>query len=462
MASLIDRIKQSIVKSLSTGTDPSYNKLLYTWLGTSVIMQDENDFTYITQGYQRNSTVYSIINLITKAATTVPFEIYRVKDATSAKKYKSLMSGHIDGTAIANANVLKKSAFEMIENSEIEAILKRPNPSQSFSAFLTEAMAFGLLTGNRYIYGITPESGPNQNKFKELYVLPSQLVEIISDGINQPVASYKIMYNSEVYIDPEYICHIKDFNPDYNSAGSNLYGQSPLRAGLRVLSANNEATTTGMKYLQNQTARGMLVSKDGTLTEVQGQALKDKFRKNYQGSNNAGDIIITPKDLSWVNFGLNASDLSLIEQYNATIKDLCNVYNIPVQLLNNTDSSTYNNMKEAKKAMYQNAVIPELIKIRDELNRWFIPKFGTEYYFDFDFTCISELQEEVDKLVNQMANAWWITPNEKREAMNYGRDESNQFMNDYFIPTSLAPQQISMDALENPKGLDIDWNFEQK
>jgi HK97 family phage portal protein len=109
----------------------------------------------------------------------------------------------------------------------------------------------------------------------------------------------------------------------------------------------------------------MLISKDGNLTEVQAQALKDKFRKNYQGASNAGDVIITPKDLSWVNFGLSASDLSLIEQYNGTIKDLCNIYNIPVQLLNNTDSSTYNNMKEAKKALYQNAVIPELIKIRD-------------------------------------------------------------------------------------------------
>ena len=125
-----------------------------------------------------------------------------------------------------------------------------------------------------------------------------------------------------IEVAPEYICHIKDFNPDYDSSGSNLYGQSPLRAGLRVLSANNEAVTTGLKYLQNQTSRGMLISKDGNLTEVQAQALKDKFRKNYQGATNAGDVIITPKDLSWVNFGLSASDLSLIEQYNGTVKDL--------------------------------------------------------------------------------------------------------------------------------------------
>lgn len=459
MASIIDTFKQSIAKALSSGTNESYNKLIYTWLGTNIIMNEDNDSTYIRDGYQRNATIYSIINLIVKAATTIPVTVYRVTNEGTAKQYKAMTSGVMDGPAIYKANILRKRAFEEIKDSDLEALLMRPNPAQSFSAWLGEIVAFGKLTGNRYIYGIGPDSGPNQGKFTELYNLPSQLVEIVSGGVMQPVAGYKIQYNSMIEVSPEMVCHIKDFNPDYDSSGSNLYGQSPLRAGLRVLSANNEAVTTGLKYLQNQTSRGMLISKDGNLTEVQAQALKDKFRKNYQGATNAGDVIITPKDLSWVNFGLSASDLSLIEQYNGTVKDLCNLYNIPVQLLNNTDASTYNNMKEAKKALYQNAVIPELIKIRDELNRWLAPKFGKEYYIDFDFTVISEMQEEVDKLVSQLAAAWWVTPNEKRDAMNYATDKENLFMDDYFIPANLMAQSPTLAPLENPKSLDIDYTI---
>ena len=459
MASIIDTFKQSIAKALSSGTNEAYNKLIYTWLGTNIIMNEDNDVTYIRDGYQRNATIYSIINLIVKAATTIPVTVYRVTNEGTAKQYKAMTSGVMDGPAIYKANILRKRAFEEIKDSDLEALLMRPNPEQSFSAWLGEIVAFGKLTGNRYIYGIGPDSGPNAGKFTELYNLPSQLVEIVSGGVMQPVAGYKIQYNSMIEVAPEYVCHIKDFNPDYDSSGSNLYGQSPLRAGLRVLSANNEAVTTGLKYLQNQTSRGMLISKDGNLTEVQAQALKDKFRKNYQGAGNAGDVIITPKDLSWVNFGLSASDLSLIEQYNGTVKDLCNIYNIPVQLLNNTDASTYNNMKEAKKALYQNAVIPELIKIRDELNRWLAPKYGKEYFIDFDFTVISEMQEEVDKLVSQLANAWWVTPNEKRDAMNYAVDTDNPFMDDYFIPANLMAQNQTLAPLENPKSLDIDYTM---
>ena len=456
MASYLDQIRTTIIKALGGGgSNPEINKLLYTWLGTSVVMQEDNDTTYIREGYQKNATIYSLVNIITKAASVVPFQVYEIKNKNSAKRYKGITSGTIDSTTILNASTIKKSAFEPIFDSEIEKLLDRPNDQQSYASWITELIAFGKLTGDRFIYGVKPETGPNQNKFKQLYVLPSHLVEIISRGVMDPISAYKLQYNSEYFIDPELVCHIKDFNPDYNSAGQNLYGQSPLKAGLRSMMSNNDAVLTGLRYLQNQTARGMLVSKDGTLNEVQAQALKDKFRKQYQGANNGGDVIITPKDLSWVNFGLSASDLSLIEQYNGSIKDLCNIYNVPVVLLNNTESSTYNNVKEAKKSLYQNAVIPELIKIRDELNRWLVPAYGNNLYIDFDFTAISEMQEDTEKLVAQLGNAWWITPNEKREAMFYDQDMDNVFMNDYYIPANLTPQSNNMIDMDVPK-----WDFE--
>ena len=286
--------------------------------------------------------------------------------------------------------------------------------------------------------------------------MPSQVMEIVSGGIMEPVRSYKVNYNGNFEVPASEICHIKDFNPYYDGTGSHLYGQSPLRAGLRSLTTNNEAVQTGVKYLQNQTARGLLMSEEGDLNEVQAQQLKDKFRRQFQGSENAGDVIITPKKLSWVNFGLNAADISLIEQYNASVKDLCNVYNVPVQLLNNTDSSSYNNMREAKKALYQNAVIPELLKIKDELNRWLAPKYGN-VCIEFDFTVIPELQEEADKVVDQLLKAWWLTPNEKRSVMSYGVDEESEVLNDYFIPANLIP--VNSNQMDEPiEPIDVDVN----
>jgi len=456
MASFIDRLKEIVSKN-AQNTNLNYNKAIYNWLGESIVWNAENDDSYITEGYRKNATIYSIINLITKAATTIPFQIYEVTNENDYKRYKSLTSGTIDNSTINKAALLQKSSLVELQDTELHQLLDRPNPAQSYNSFISEIIAFGKLTGNRYIYGIGPETGSKVGKYSELYVMPSQIMEIVSGGIMQPVEKYKIEYNGTFEIPATEICHIKDFNPYYDGSGSHLYGQSPLRAGLRTLTTNNEAVQTGVKYLQNQTARGLLMSEEGDLNEVQAQQLKDKFRKQFQGSSNAGDVIITPKKLSWVNFGLNASDVSLIEQYNASIKDLCNIYNVPVQLLNNTDSSSYNNMKEAKKALYQNAVIPELLKIKDELNRWLAPKYGNKLCIEFDFTVIPELQEEADKVVDQLAKAWWLTPNEKRSVMSYGIDEENETLNDYYIPANLIPTKVADVEVEN-EPLDLDVN----
>ena len=459
MASILERFRNLIVKN-SQQTAAEYNRAIYQFLGESIVWNPENDDTYIRDGYRKNATIYSLINIITNAATTIPFQIYERKNENDLKRYKSLTSGSIDAQSIYKANLLKKNALVELEGTELHRLLEQPNAAQSYSSWITELIAFGKLTGNRYVYGIAPETGMNQGKYKELYVMPSQIMEIVSGGIMQPVQKYRIEYQGAYDIDAQDICHIKDFNPYYDGTGSHLYGQSPLRAGLRSLTTNNEAVQTGVKYLQNQTARGILTSDEGDINEVQAQQLKDKFRKNFQGADNAGDIIITPKKLSWVNFGLNASDVSLIEQYNASIKDLCNIYAVPVQLLNNTESSTYNNMKEAKKALYQNAVIPELNKIRDELNRWLVPKFGEKLFIDFDYSAIPELQEENEKVVDQLSKAWWVTPNEKRRVMNYGVDEENPAMDNYYIPANLLPIETDEDPIPDPVLPDDDMDMD--
>ena len=455
MATFFNRLR-SLITSKSQNTNEQYNRAIYNWLGNTIVWNTENDETYINDGYRKNATIYSIINLITKAASTIPYHIYEKVNDNNYKRYKAMSSGVSDPNVMLKAQLLKKHALVELEHTELHKLLDRPNPAQSYATWISELIAFGKLTGNRYIYGIGPETGENVNKYTELYVMPSQIIEINSGGIMKPVESYTIEYNGTYHIPAEQMCHIKDFNPYYDGTGSHLYGQSPLKAGLRSMTTNNEATESGVKFLQNQTARGILMSDEGDLNEVQAQQLKDKFRKDHQGSKKAGDIIITPKKLSWVNFGLNASDMSLIEQYNASIKDLCNIYNVPVTLLNNTESSTYNNVKEAKKALYQNCVIPELIKIQDELNRWLAPKYGDKICIEFDFSVIPELQEETDKIVDQMTKAWWLTPNEKRAAMSYDHDEDNPILDDYYIPANLIPASGDDVELPDPQPAQVD------
>ena len=264
MASFFDRFRNLLTKNAQQ-TAQEYNKAIYNWLGESIVWNPENDTTYINEGYRKNATVYSLVNIIAKAASSIPFQVYEKVNDNDYKRYKAMNSGTLDSGVMHKANYLKKKALVELQDTDLHKLLDRPNPAQSYASWITEIIAFGKLTGNRYIYGIAPETGNGAGKYKELYVMPSQLIEIISGGIMQAVKEYAIEYNGQYKIPADQICHIKDFNPHFDGSGSHLYVQSPLRAGLRSMTTNNEAVQTGVKYLQNQTARGVLMSDEGDL-----------------------------------------------------------------------------------------------------------------------------------------------------------------------------------------------------
>lgn len=401
-----------------TQTAGEYNKIIYNWIGNgSVFYNPENDDAFIRDGYQHNNTVYAIIQMITKNASCIPFNVYEVKNKSKAATYKAMTSGILTPESIVNARQIKAQGFEEVHDTDLHELLRRPNPAEGYASFMTNLIAFGKLTGNRYIYGLAPETGDNAGKFKELYVLPSQHMEVISGGLMQPIKAYRLNYNVNQEIEPDYVCHIKDFNPNYDVSGSHLYGQSPLMAAFRTLAINNEAVNTSKKMLENQSTRGVLVSKENNgLNQLQAkqldQALKAKMAENR------GGIAITGQPLEWINFGLSPADLQVLDQIQATSKMLCQAYGVPSGLLG-IGEATYENQKEWKKSLYQNAIIPELNKIRDELNRWLVPTYGENLYLDFDYSAIPELQEDIEKQTNSLAVAWWKTGNEKRIAQGY-------------------------------------------
>jgi len=440
MASFLQRIRNGLKAFGNQQTNEQYNRFIYNVLGNNKINNSQYNDDFIDKGYKYNPTIYSLIQLISKSAITVPYKIFKKVDASAIKEYKGLLSNGLNEESVFKSKLMRKHIFEEVEHSALGKLLERPNPAQSFSVFLQELISFGKLTGNRFVYGIAPENGENKGIYSQLYNLPAHLIEIKSDGIFKPVSKYTMMYNESKYeLSAEEVLHIADFNPDYQGDGTHLYGQSPIEAGMRVLTTANEAVETNLKFLHNQSARGMLTPDDDSLTPTQAQQLKDALRRNYQGSKSANDIMITGKKFSWTNFGLSTSDLQLLESYNATIKDLCNLYGVPVQLLNNTESTTYDNYRIARKVLFTNAIIPELNKIRDEFNRWLVPMYGEDLYFDFDYSAIPELMPEQQQLIDNLSKSYWLTTNEKREASGYGVDEDNPIMNEYLVPNQFVP-----------------------
>ena len=433
---IYDKMKQLFTPT--EGQREFFDKTI-SWTGENqTFFKEADDSGYITEGYRKNEAIYSIINMITRNATMIPFKVYEIKDRSMAKDYTALTSGSCTSGAMFKAATIKTRSFTEVTQSDILEVMQTPNPGESWSSFISNYIGFGKLTGNRYIYGVRDGSG----KVREMYILPSQHMEIVGGGQFEPIKGYSVQVQKEENIDftREEILHVKDFNPNFNFSGSHLYGQSPLLAGWRTLENNNQIIETAKKQLQNQSARGLLVAKemDG-ISKGQAKQLDMALMKKMKQAN--GSVAITNQPMEWINFGLSPADLELINQYDLTLKGLCNLYGVPVVLMNNTESSSYNNIKEAKSFLFQNAVNPEMIRLRDELNRWLVPMYGKNLYLDFDFTVIPELQSDVSEMVNQLEKAWYFTPNEKRKTLYMPEDTDNPQMNEYFVPVNLMPMK---------------------
>jgi phage portal protein BeeE len=179
----IDRIKSLVGLNKK---DSTYLNAVFPYLGNNVIWTAPTTQNFIEKGLYLNSDLYAIINLIITKAATAPLVTYEVKDQKALSYYKSMSGGMGNAGAKWSAEKLKTKALEEVSIPELDRLLKKPNEFQTWDNWIREIAAFRLITGNAYMYGA--RRGEQQNApIISLYSLPSQYMEIISGGLNQPI-----------------------------------------------------------------------------------------------------------------------------------------------------------------------------------------------------------------------------------------------------------------------------------
>jgi hypothetical protein len=100
-----------------------------------------------------------------------------------------------------------------------------------------------------------------------------------------------------------------------------------------------------------------------------------------------------------------------------------------------------------------NTVIPTCASLRDELNKWLVPRFGENVYIDFDITALPEMQQDMERMSRILRDANWLTYDEKRVAMNYeelGGAYATSYVSNGLIPIDQVLMDLTMtDEQEN-------------
>lgn len=355
----------------------------------------------------------------------------RLRDYVEAYKLSEVVRSCIDKINLAAKGIpwylykhVGKEVRE-VESHTLLNILHQPSKGYSWPKFLERALGFYLISGNRYVRKYIGSF----RQYGELEVLASQKVQIKPDALGSP-AHYEYLRGSRwEKIPPEEILHSKMFNPT-----DDLYGLSPITTIASQIDISRFATEWTIKLLQSDARPGAVAFIPGALTQDQRDELKEQWKKDFQGSENAGGLLIMetgvgsvrPGDLKLLSYAPKELELGSTEKI--ITRKVCSVYHVPPELLGDSENKTYSNQKEARKALYQEATLPHLDQFRDELNGWLLPMFedAGDMFFGYDASDIDALAADTNEVWERAGKAvdrGILTRNQALEIYGYGKSD---------------------------------------
>lgn len=402
------------LKQLFTKQSQTYRSIVRFFTGQAV-WTPKNYENFAREGYASNVYVFACIRLIAQACSGIPWLLYELNS--------------------------KGELEELDENHQLLKRWKHPNPQEGFGAWFEKVVSFLLLSGNTYIERTLPRASDKL----ELYSLRPDRMKVVPGDFNNPILRYEYTVNGiATPIDPELILHIKFFNPL-----DDFYGMSPIEAAARSIDQNNESRKWNVSLLQNSAQPSGILTTDQTLTEETRGILREQARELYGGSGNAGDIFVAEAGLKYQPTGLSPLDMSWLEGAKLSAREIAIAYNVPPELIGDNSAKTYSNYGEARKALYEETVLPLMDFLKGAFNNWLIPLWGENLYLDYDKDSIEALQENQTELYTRMFGAvdrGIITRNEARWMLGFeavkvdGADK-------LYIPFSLTP----LDEPEEPE-----------
>ena len=407
-----------------------FNEAFFKFIGSGGSSYDLDAETYIDKGFNINPIVYSVISQMATKTSSVPYCIKKIEDKGQKSKLNNLLKA--TKHSLTPQQEVKRLMLETkaYTESEYDMPLVVPNPMQTWNEFLELYKTLIKLTGNVYIYKLMPDEGMNAGTPIAMYLLPSHLMEIILKenadmmSTESPIFGYKLIEGNigMTFLERE-ITHIKYPNPNFDLEGSHLYGFSPIRAVLKNIETSNLALDLNIKTMKNGGAFGLIHSKgQAPLTYEQATGLKDRLKEMDADPDKLGKIAGVSAEIGFTRLSLTTDELKLFEYLNFDQKQICNALGWSDKLLNNDSGAKYDNVKQFRKQVVIDNIIPDLELFAVAFNNDILPLFknykGTCLYFEYSE--LPEMQEDMAEMVS------WVRPSIETGIIT--RNEGRVFM----------------------------------
>lgn len=352
---------------------------------------------WIRAGYVENATVFACVKLITQSIAQLDSYLTRTKGDKSEEIYQH----------------------------EILKLLDKPSSElSSRAAFFETLTSHLLLSGNVFIQKYR---GSNHRPINLFFFQPYN-IKVEDDG--RKVSRYINLPDGLSY-PPEDIIHIREFNPL-----NPWVGLSRVQAAISSIELENAMVQWNRSLVANDARPAGVLTTDQALTEAQMNRLKALF-EGYQGYLNAGKVPVLPNGLDFKQLSLSPKDMDWLNAIKINSRRICSVFGVPAELLGDAEAKTYSNYQEARRAFWLETIIPLARNIYSALNAQLVAEWkepGLELVFDIDQ--IEAIQENRQEKYAYLNDAWWLSLNEKRQAVGYDTVPGGDYI---FVPSSIIP-----------------------
>ena len=269
--------------------------------------------------------------------------------------------------------------------------------------------------------------------------------------------AYKLQVGEGINLPKENVMHWASWNPEFDATTrAHLRGISPLRAALKTLRMSNNAADASAMMTGNGGAKGALTPRPlgnivPNFTIEQASDIRRAVNENINYVDNKGKVAVLQTPWDYLNFGMSSVDMELVNTLRLSMHQWCRVFGLPAVLFD-VDTSSYNNYQNAMRDLITNTIIPMCCQLRDELNKWLVPRYGEDAFIDFDITALPEMQQDMERMVRSLRDANWLTFDEKRVAMNYQEREGAfgyAYINQGLIPIEQAVMDLTIPPSED-------------
>lgn len=331
------------------------------------------------EGYRRNVWVYACVTEISRAVKGVPWQLFRVGRGEELE---------VDDHALLD-------------------VWQRPNLGQSGGAFREALTGFWLLAGNAYVEAVLVG-----RDVRELHLLRPDRMKVIPG--ERGVAGYEYKAGStETRFEPEQILHLRLFNPL-----NDWYGMSPIEAAAYSIDQHNASGSWNKSLLDHFARPPGLLRTEEWLDPNQMDRLERVFEERWAGKDNAGRPIVLEGGLDWQAVGMTPAEMDWLEGRHENAAEILATYGVPPELVG-LKPGTYENRREARKALYTEVILPLLDHLADELNAWLTPRFGDGLELRYDREAIEALQDDRAAVWQRAKDSDFLSVDEKRALVGY-------------------------------------------